>query len=93
VALTGWAETAGGKRDDPRIVLDEVVGMWVALYALPRTLPYLLLAFLFFRVFDIWKPFGEPGRRGLGIMVDDLMAGVCANILVRAVTWLGGALF
>ena len=92
VVLTGWAEEFSGNPDDPRIILDEVVGMWIALYDLPRTWPYLLFSFLLFRAFDIWKPFGEPGQRGLGIMVDDLMAGVCANIGVQLGDWLGGAL-
>jgi phosphatidylglycerophosphatase A len=65
--------------DNKRIVVDEVWGMLVALYALPVTWGWILAAFLIFRLFDVVKPF--PGRRaekiegGLGVMLDDGIAG------------------
>jgi phosphatidylglycerophosphatase A len=79
--------------DNKRIVVDEVWGMLVSLYALPATWGWILAAFLVFRFFDIVKPF--PGRRaermggGLAIMLDDGIAGVyTAGVLhlVRLVT-------
>ena len=91
IPLCAWAERRSGRRDDQRIVWDEMVGMWVALYALPPQDYLHFIAFCLFRVFDIWKPFGEPGQRGFGIMLDDLLAGVCANICLQVALWLAGA--
>ncbi len=79
VASAHRCETLFGP-DDKRIVVDEVWGMLVSLYALPFTWTWILAAFLVFRLFDIVKPF--PGRRaekiggGLAIMLDDGIAGV-----------------
>ena len=76
-------------RKDPSIVVvDEVVGQWVALTALPFTPFTAGLGFLLFRVMDIVKPWpardleGVPG--GWGIMADDVAAGIYANLVVRA---------
>ena len=91
IPLSTWVEKRSGRRDDPRIVWDEMVGMWVALYALPPGWYFPLAAFVLFRVFDVWKPFGEPAPRGFGIMLDDLLAGVSANISIQLARWLGGA--
>lgn len=103
----GWwataAMTRGGDDHDPNeIVIDEVVGQWIALFVvsygswsmgLPALAMYpgWIAGFLFFRLFDIWKPWlvGWADRRGdaLGVMLDDVIAGVFAAI---AVTLLGG---
>lgn len=79
-----------GIHDAPEIVIDEFAGQWVAM--LPLTLfPFgwqeLALSFVFFRVFDIVKPWpiGPLDKRvsgGFGVMVDDLVAGLFAAILV-----------
>jgi phosphatidylglycerophosphatase A len=73
--------------DDPSfVVLDEVVGQWIALVGATLVPWSWLLAFLLFRAFDIWKP--APARQfdrmhsGFGIMMDDVAAGVYALILV-----------
>ena len=84
----------GTTESDPSIVvIDEIVGMWVALIFLPKSLAITVLAFVIFRFFDIVKPF--PSRqleqlpRGWGIMLDDVAAGVYANIVCRvALLWL-----
>ena len=82
----GRVERALGKKDPGVIVIDEVAGMLLAVLLLPRTPVVLLTAFVLFRLFDIWKPF--PAREsqaltgGLGVMVDDLIAGVYALVLV-----------
>lgn len=102
--LTKTAELAKGtfqKKEhstpDPSIVvIDEIVGMWVALFLLPKTVPAVLLAFVAFRFFDIIKP--PPARRlehipnGWGIMLDDVIAGIYANVATSLVLLAVGAL-
>jgi phosphatidylglycerophosphatase A len=75
---------------DPSIVvIDEIVGMWVALFLLPKSLLAVSLTFLLFRIFDVVKP--PPARQverlpnGWGIMLDDLVAGVFANIVTHII--------
>jgi phosphatidylglycerophosphatase A len=91
VTLIGiWAgsrvERALGRKDPGLIVIDEVAGMLLSMLLLPRTIAVLATAFLVFRLFDIWKPF--PAREsqaltgGVGVMVDDLIAGLYTLILV-----------
>lgn len=76
-----------GKKDPGLVVVDEVAGQWVALLALPFTPLTAALGFLLFRVMDIVKPWPArdlerlPG--GLGIVADDLAAGVYANLALR----------
>jgi phosphatidylglycerophosphatase A len=77
--------------DSSRIVLDEVCGMLVAGALLPPTPRVLLLAFVLFRVFDIVKPFparylDRQVRNGFGVVADDLVAGLYANLVVRVLT-------
>jgi len=87
-----WAATRAEKlmqRKDPSaVVIDEVAGQMIALLTGPFWLPTwwsVLTAFILFRLFDIWKPY--PIRRfealesGLGIMADDLVAGIYALIV------------
>jgi phosphatidylglycerophosphatase A len=85
--ICGRAEKALGKHDDSRIVLDEIVGVWVALAWLPRTWTAALLAFALFRFFDAVKlwPYNRLERLpgGAGVVMDDVGAGVVANLLVR----------
>jgi phosphatidylglycerophosphatase A len=91
VTLVGiWAgsrvERVLGRKDPGVIVIDEVAGMLLSVILLPPTIPVLVTAFFLFRLFDIWKPF--PAREsqaltgGVGVMVDDLIAGVYALVLV-----------
>ena len=91
VTLVGiWAgsrvEMAIDAKDPGIIVIDEVAGMLVSVLFLPRTIPVLVTAFLLFRLFDIWKPF--PARQfqelhgGLGVMLDDLIAGAYTLALI-----------
>jgi phosphatidylglycerophosphatase A len=74
--------------EDPGLVVaDEVVGMWVSLLGLPLTWVTAAAGFVLFRVFDVFEPYPArdlerlPG--GWGIMCDDVMAGVYANLLLR----------
>lgn len=86
VYIAGQAERLYGKKDDGRIVIDEIAGFQVAMAALPVTCVYLCLAFVLFRIFDIWKPLGInrlqslPG--GWGVVADDLGAGVYAAVIL-----------
>ncbi len=80
----------GAGEDPSAIVWDEWIGYWVALYSLPPGIGSLLLAFLLFRFFDILKPWPISWleRRyhgGLGIMLDDLLAGLFALAVARLV--------
>ncbi len=78
----GRAEALLG-HDDPRITIDEVAGIWLALLWLPARLDVALVGFVLFRIFDIWKPpplrAAEALPGGLGVMADDLLAGLYAN--------------
>jgi len=102
-ALGLWAtsvETAGKADHDPsEIVVDEVVGQWIALLPVAfgaaragadvlALWPGILAGFVLFRLFDIWKPgpVGWADRRGdaLGVMLDDVIAGILAALCVAA---------
>jgi phosphatidylglycerophosphatase A len=88
------AERALGGKDPGAIVIDEVAGMTLAVLLLPLTPAVLTLAFLLFRLFDIVKP--APARQaqalpgGVGVMVDDLVAGLYALVIVAALRALVG---
>ena len=70
--------------DPSEVVIDEAVGMWIALFMLPHSIAIYSMAFILFRIFDIFKPSfiyrvqNLPG--GWGIMMDDVLAGI--------ITWL-----
>lgn len=85
------AEALLETKDPPRIVIDEVVGMLVTLSLLPFSWKTVLIGFILFRVFDIWKPFPVrllqdkvPG--GWGVVADDVMAGLYANLVLQFIT-------
>ncbi len=86
IAVSGAAEKDYGVKDDQRIVIDEIGGLILSVLLLPISLKTLILCFIMFRVFDIWKPVPhlEKLRGGPGIVADDLLAGLMANIAVRA---------
>jgi len=100
IALTmlvgSWAATHAerffGGIDPGPVVIDEVLGMLVTLAFIPVGVSGALAGFVLFRIFDVIKPY--PANRleklhgGFGIMADDAMAGVYANIALRVVIWL-----
>lgn len=88
-----WASShyaARVKKEDPRtVVIDEAVGQWVALLLVPPTWGLVLASFFLFRVFDVIKPLfihkAESFREGWGIMLDDILAGIYASIILNAI--------
>ena len=81
------------ERQDPGIVvIDEVVGMLISLMLLPATTTVIFLAFFLFRLFDIVKPYParwcEQLSGGWGIMMDDVVAGLYANVLIHITLWI-----
>jgi len=92
VALLGWAAAGAverqlGKKDPSVVVVDEVAGMMLSICFIPLTVLGLIFGFVVFRLLDVIKPF--PCRRaeslsgGLGIMADDLIAGLYTNGILR----------
>ena len=84
------SEIEKNEGDDPGlVVIDEMVGQWLAVIFLPPTLVTLLIGFVLFRVFDIFKPYpinrSQKLKGGWGIMIDDVLAGVYANIIIHAI--------
>lgn len=74
-------------KDHGRVVIDEVAGMCISLLFIPVTIYYVLAALVLFRFFDIVKPLfikrleALPG--GVGVMMDDVLAGVYANVILQ----------
>lgn len=87
-----WAATRVeklmGRKDPGVVVADEVAGQLIAFLFVPAGAGWwaILAGFVFFRIFDIWKPYPirhlEKLRAGLGIMADDVLAGVYAAIVL-----------
>jgi phosphatidylglycerophosphatase A len=89
-----WASniisTEMGIVDPSEIVIDEVVGQWIALLTIPPNIILYFIAFVLFRLFDIWKPWpiswaDKEIKGGLGVMLDDVFAAIFAAIIL----WLG----
>ncbi len=82
-------ERESGREDPGHVVIDEVAGQWFALVACPVEIKHAILGFALFRLFDIVKPW--PARQlerlhgGLGIMMDDVAAGIYALLVGLAV--------
>jgi phosphatidylglycerophosphatase A len=90
VYLSGRAAQAWGEKDPSRVVVDETVGYLAAVCWLPFTWFTVWGAFFIFRILDIFKPF--PIRKidrelpgGWGIVLDDVLAGIYSNILLRLI--------
>lgn len=83
----GQAEVLLAKRDSPSIVIDEIAGYLIAMFLVPVGWGYIAAGFFLFRVFDILKPWPlydlQDVHGGLGVMLDDMGAGVYTNILLQ----------
>ena len=78
-----------GKKDASEVIIDEVAGQWIPLVIIPLEVEWYVAAFLLFRLFDISKigPVGhaENFTGGIGVMADDLVAGILAAVVL----WVG----
>ena len=78
-----------GIKDPSEVVIDEVAGMWISLLFLPREVILFLSAFLLFRILDILKPWiidkVQELKGGLGIMMDDILAGIFTRVIIGSV--------
>lgn len=92
IPLSIWAAGAGASllrgHDPSQIVIDEVAGLLLTFFFIPFSVHAFLLGFILFRIFDILKPFpagwiDKNVKHGFGIVLDDLVAGIYANICVR----------
>lgn len=88
IAVVGGACRRTGVDDDPRIVLDEWLGLWVALLGCPKSVLPALGGFALFRFFDIVKPWpvswaDRQVGGGLGVVLDDLLAGGLAAVVLQ----------
>ncbi len=81
------AEKFFAKKDDRRIVIDEIIGFWIALTGVPKKIVFVLLAFIVFRIFDVLKlPFIKKAQNlngGTGIILDDIIAGLLTNLMIN----------
>jgi phosphatidylglycerophosphatase A len=83
----GRAEILLGQKDASLIVIDEIAGYLVSMFLVPAGWGYIAAGFFLFRLFDIVKPWPlrnfEKLRGGLGVMLDDIGAGVYTNIVLQ----------
>ena len=84
----GEAEKIMDHQDPGLVVIDEIAGMLVTMTAVPATPLAMVLGFVLFRIFDIWKPFpvnffDQRFHGGLGIMLDDIVAGIYSLIILQ----------
>lgn len=82
-----------GVHDHGGIVWDEIVGFLISMIMIPPDWRFMLLGFVLFRLFDIWKPcpisyLDDKVSGGLGIMLDDVLAGVYALIILQISVYL-----
>lgn len=85
--VSGRVEESLGQKDPKPVVIDDMTGVLVAFFLMPFKTPHLVFAFLLYRLIDIVKPY--PIRKieklpgSLGIMLDDLLGALCANLLTH----------
>lgn len=90
IYIAGRAEKIYRKKDDQRIVIDEIVGFQVTMLPVTITAPHLFAGFVLFRVFDILKPFPikdlQKLEGGWGVVMDDVGAGIYAGAIMLVMT-------
>ena len=93
IYVAGRAEIIYQKKDDQRIVIDEIIGIQITMLPVAITVLHLCVGFVLFRVFDILKPFPInnlqklPG--GWGVVMDDVAAGIYAGVILLALNYAG----
>ena len=78
--------------DHPGIVIDEIVGYLITMISVPTNWYWVILGFVLFRIFDIWKPWpisvaDQRVKGGIGIMLDDVLAGILGLLSLHTVIW------
>ena len=97
IAVASAAEKILSKKDPAKIVIDEIAGLMVTFAGLPFNLGTAIAGFIIFRAFDILKPFPiralerkVPG--GGGVVLDDVLAGIYANLILRLAFYITGVI-
>jgi len=77
-----------GVHDHPGIVWDEIVGYLITMFLAPAGITWIIVGFALFRLFDIWKPWpiawlDAKVHGGMGIMIDDVLAGIYAAVVLQ----------
>jgi phosphatidylglycerophosphatase A len=89
--ISGEAERCWERKDDPRIVIDEIMGYLITMLWLPKTTLFIIFGFFLFRFFDIVKPppirLLEKVKGGYGVVLDDVLAGVYSNIVLQIISY------
>jgi phosphatidylglycerophosphatase A len=89
IFFSSLAEDIYKTKDDRRIVIDEIVGMWFSLVLLPKNFLFFVLGFLLFRLLDIKKPWIIKSIQDLkgsfGVTIDDVIAGIFVNFILQIV--------
>ncbi|MDD5680432.1 MAG: phosphatidylglycerophosphatase A, partial [Candidatus Omnitrophica bacterium] len=82
----GKAEILLGKKDDKRIVIDEVCGLLLLYLLIPEGIAYLIAGFILYRIFDIWKPYPikkiENMAGSAGIIIDDIIVALYSFVVI-----------
>ena len=97
IIISVWASSRAGELfqnlDDPRIVIDELVGYLVATFGISFNIWSVLFSFVIFRFFDVLKIYpisliDSRWRTGVGVVADDIIAGVFTNIIMHLALWI-----
>ena len=88
IFLCDYTTKALNVHDHPGIVWDEIVGYFITMFMVPKSWMWILIGFFLFRIFDILKPWpislaDKKVHGGFGIMLDDVIAGVFALIIIQ----------
>ena len=94
IKLADAGEKYFGNKDPQQVVLDEIMGYWISVLLFPFNWKVAIYALLLFRIMDIIKPYPikkvENLKSGLGIMMDDYISGIYANLSLRIIIFLTG---
>ena len=92
IYVADQAEKIYQKKDDQRIVIDEIIGLQITMLPVAINILNLCAAFALFRIFDIWKPFPVKNLQGLpggwGVVIDDVAAGIYAGLALWLLVYL-----
>jgi len=93
VWICAYTAKALGAHDHPAIVWDEIVGYLVTMFYAPAGWLWIILGFILFRIFDIWKPWpirwlDKQVKGGNGIMLDDLVAGIFSLTIIQIIAYI-----